>query len=200
MQVFAHGDLRLYLLALLAGGPKHGYEIITALRSRFGGTYSPSAGTVYPRLARLEVEGLVTTARQGRRTQYLLTDSGAAELAARQHQIEGIEAGISDSVRRLADETRRDVQAYARSLRAEIAAAADAAGHPRSAGPGLARERSQGHWRVSELEFLLTDFRDDLRVELRRASASAGVRDVTVETVRTVLEQAKASIRATLPP
>ena len=26
--VFAHGELRLYLLALLETGPKHGYEII----------------------------------------------------------------------------------------------------------------------------------------------------------------------------
>ena len=43
--VFAHGALRLYLLALLESGPKHGYELIKALKERFGGTYSPSAGT-----------------------------------------------------------------------------------------------------------------------------------------------------------
>lgn len=46
--VFAHGALRLYLLALLETGPKHGYELIKALGDRFGGTYSPpSAGTIY---------------------------------------------------------------------------------------------------------------------------------------------------------
>jgi DNA-binding PadR family transcriptional regulator len=51
--VFAHGALRLYLLALLESGPKHGYELIKALSERFGGTYSPSAGTIYPRLGKL---------------------------------------------------------------------------------------------------------------------------------------------------
>ena len=64
--VFAHGALRLYLLALVAEGDKHGYDIIRALSDRFGGTYSPSAGTVYPRLAKLEEEGLVATVSDGR--------------------------------------------------------------------------------------------------------------------------------------
>ena len=49
--VFAHGHLRLYLLSLLAERPMHGYELIQALSDRFGGTYVPSAGTIYPRLA-----------------------------------------------------------------------------------------------------------------------------------------------------
>ena len=57
--VFAHGQLRLYLLVLLDEGPRHGYEVIQELESRFNGLYSPSAGTVYPRLAKLEEEGLV---------------------------------------------------------------------------------------------------------------------------------------------
>ena len=55
--VFAHGALRLYLLSLLESGPKHGYELIKALSERFGGTYSPSAGTIYPRLGKLEDAG-----------------------------------------------------------------------------------------------------------------------------------------------
>jgi len=66
--VFAHGALRLYLLALLESGPKHGYELIKALSERFGHTYSPSAGTIYPRLGKLEEEGLVATESAGRRT------------------------------------------------------------------------------------------------------------------------------------
>ena len=44
--VFSHGSLRLYLLALLDERPRHGYELIQALSERFGGTYSPSAGTI----------------------------------------------------------------------------------------------------------------------------------------------------------
>jgi len=78
MPVFAHGQLRLYLLALLESGPKHGYELITALSDRFGGTYRPSPGTVYPRLARLEEEGLVTRVDEGRKGMYALTDAGRA--------------------------------------------------------------------------------------------------------------------------
>jgi hypothetical protein len=49
--VFAHGHLRLYLLSLVAARPMHGYQLIQALSDRFGGTYFPSAGTIYPRLA-----------------------------------------------------------------------------------------------------------------------------------------------------
>ena len=81
--VFAHGQLRLYLLSLLESGPKHGYELITDLSDRFGGTYRPSPGTVYPRLARLEEEGLVVRVDEERKSTYALTDAGRAELRAR---------------------------------------------------------------------------------------------------------------------
>ncbi len=81
--VFAHGHLRLYLLVLLADHPMHGYEVIQALGDRFGGTYVPSAGTVYPRLAKLEAEGLVTKTVDGRKTVYAITEAGRAELDAR---------------------------------------------------------------------------------------------------------------------
>ena len=64
--VFAHGHLRLYLLSLLADAPMHGYELIQALEERFGGTYVPSAGTIYPRLAKLEDDGLVAKTADGR--------------------------------------------------------------------------------------------------------------------------------------
>ena len=68
--VFAHGQLRLYLLALLDEGPRHGYEVIQDLENRFNGLYSPSAGTVYPRLAKLEEEGLVERTDDGRKATY----------------------------------------------------------------------------------------------------------------------------------
>ena len=79
--VFAHGHLRLYLLSLLDERPQHGYELIQGLGDRFGGTYVPSAGTIYPRLAKLQEEGLVTKESDGRRTVYAITDAGRAELA-----------------------------------------------------------------------------------------------------------------------
>jgi DNA-binding PadR family transcriptional regulator len=89
--VFAHGNLRLYLLALLEEQPRHGYELIQALSDRFGGTYSPSAGTIYPRLAKLEEEGLVTKRTDGRKSVYEITDAGRAELESRRHELDAIE-------------------------------------------------------------------------------------------------------------
>jgi DNA-binding PadR family transcriptional regulator len=122
--VFGHGHLRLYLLYVLDERPMHGYEIIQALSDRFGGTYVPSAGTIYPRLAKLEAEGLVTKETDGRKTVYAITDAGRTELNDRRDELEGIESGIGDSVRRLADEVRSSVTEAMTTLRAELAAAA----------------------------------------------------------------------------
>lgn len=125
--VFAHGALRLYLLALLEDGPKHGYELIKALSGRFGGTYSPSAGTIYPRLGKLEEEGLVATAPEGRRTVYSITDAGRAELEARRGDLEDVEQDITASVRRLADTLRDELRSSMKGLRADLAATAETA-------------------------------------------------------------------------
>jgi len=122
--VFAHGSLRLYLLSLLAEQPRHGYELIQALSDRFGGTYIPSAGTIYPRLAKLEEEGLVTKSTDGRKTVYEITDAGRAELLARAGDLHALENEVTDSVRRLADEVRSGVAAAMTNLRADLAAAA----------------------------------------------------------------------------
>jgi DNA-binding PadR family transcriptional regulator len=80
--VFGHGHLRLYLLSLLAQSPRHGYELIQGLSDRFGGTYVPSAGTIYPRLAKLEEDGLVTKTTDGRKTVYEITDAGSKTSSA----------------------------------------------------------------------------------------------------------------------
>ena len=148
--VFAHGALRLYLLALLESGPKHGYELIKALKDRFGGTYAPSAGTIYPRLGKLEEDGLVSTEPAGRRTNYRITAAGLAELDRRRDDVAGVENGIAVSMQ------RRDV------------------------------------------ELMLQQFGDDLRAELRRYALREPIGPVTLETVRTVLEDARAAIHSTL--
>ncbi|PPF61609.1 PadR family transcriptional regulator, partial [Clavibacter michiganensis] len=122
--VFGHGHLRLYLLKLLDESPKHGYELIQALSERFGGTYAPSAGTIYPRLAKLEDEGLVTKTADGRKTVYEITEAGRAELDARESELTSIENDLTDSVRRLADEVRSGVGEAMKSLRADLASAA----------------------------------------------------------------------------
>ncbi|WP_435608293.1 PadR family transcriptional regulator [Streptomyces sp. C10-9-1] len=123
--VFAHGRLRLYLLKLLDEAPRHGYEVIRLLEERFQGLYAPSAGTVYPRLAKLEAEGLVTHATEGGRKVYSITASGRAELAERSGELADLEVEIRDSVSELAAEIRDDVRGAAGKLRSEMRAAAD---------------------------------------------------------------------------
>jgi DNA-binding PadR family transcriptional regulator len=199
--VFAHGALRLYLLALLETGPKHGYELIKALNERFGGTYSPSAGTIYPRLGKLEEEGLVATETAGRRTNYHITAAGLAELNSRRDELAGVENDISASVRRLADNLREDIRSNMRGLRADLAATAEAARSTaraadfRTAG---GRRSSEEHRMLKEAEMLLQAFRDDLRVELRLQAGRQPISPVALETVKTVLDQARISIRNSL--
>ncbi|MCD9142423.1 PadR family transcriptional regulator [Streptomyces albireticuli] len=118
--VFAHGRLRLYLLKLLDEAPRHGYEIIRLLEERFQGLYAPSAGTVYPRLAKLEAEGLVTHATEGGRKVYSVTDAGRAELADRQGELAELELDIRESVSALASDIREDVRGAADGLRRDM--------------------------------------------------------------------------------
>ncbi|MGZ2357666.1 helix-turn-helix transcriptional regulator [Streptomyces sp. 372A] len=134
--VFAHGRLRLYLLKLLDEAPRHGYEVIRLLEERFQGLYAPSAGTVYPRLAKLEAEGLVTHATEGGRKVYSITDAGRAELADRTGELADLELEIRESVSELAAEMRDDVRGAAGKLRSEMRAAADESRHTPGAAPG----------------------------------------------------------------
>ncbi|MFQ6142899.1 helix-turn-helix transcriptional regulator [Streptomyces seoulensis] len=127
--VFAHGRLRLYLLKLLDEAPRHGYEVIRLLEERFQGLYAPSAGTVYPRLAKLEAEGLVTHTTEGGRKVYAITDAGRAELADRSGELADLELEIRESVAELAAEIRADVRGAAGDLRREMRAAASEARH-----------------------------------------------------------------------
>lgn len=119
--IFGHGRLRLYLLKLLDESPRHGYEIISLLRDRFLGIYSPSPGTIYPRLARLETEGLVTHEVVGGKKVFSITDKGRAELNARLDELEELEQEISASVRDIAREVKEDVRDTVKSLREELA-------------------------------------------------------------------------------
>ncbi|MBB4929958.1 DNA-binding PadR family transcriptional regulator [Lipingzhangella halophila] len=118
--IFGHGRLRLYLLKLLDESPRHGYEIISLLRDRFLGVYSPSPGTIYPRLARLEEEGLVTHEEVNGRKVYRLTDKGREELQNRASDLDDLEREITDSVRDVARAVKEDVRDTISSLREEL--------------------------------------------------------------------------------
>jgi len=149
--VFRHGSLRLYLLKLLDEAPRHGYEIIRLLQDRFLGVYAPSPGTIYPRLARLEEEGLVTHDEVEGRKVYRITGKGREELHARMDDLAELEEEITASVRDIAREVSEDVRETVRSLREELASAARDmnrtragadAGHGRDAGQS-ARDKAR---------------------------------------------------------
>lgn len=171
--VFSHGDLRLYLLNLLAEAPRHGYDLIQALSDRTGGTYTPSAGTVYPRLAKLEEEGLVTKFADGRKTVYEITDAGRAEVTARAGDLEGIEEGLADSVRLIADEVRGNVREAMRSLRADLAAAAKTDRSSASHAP-VDDSRTESRAQLQRADAALTEFRSRVRSTLRVHVARGG--------------------------
>lgn len=188
--VFAHGQLRLYLLALLEESPRHGYEVIRALEQRFDGQYSPSAGSVYPRLARLEEEGLVARSDEGRQAVYRITDAGRAEVRTRADDVRTMQRDLDDSVRRLAAEVRDRVRADARDLRAELRSAAREA---RRSAVGVPADETSSDPRgsVRQAEEALRAFTADVRGELRRA----GLEEDAVPQLRAVLDEARRTIR-----
>ncbi|MFF1625116.1 helix-turn-helix transcriptional regulator [Streptomyces sp. NPDC058272] len=178
--VFAHGRLRLYLLKLLDEAPRHGYEVIRLLEERFQGLYAPSAGTVYPRLAKLEAEGLVTHTTEGGRKVYAITDAGRAELADRSGELADLELEIRESVAELAAEIRADVRGAAGDLRREMRAAATEARRGPKAGTGakeheaapgefdgLGDYRDKESWRAAKEE--MRRVRQEWKEQARRA-------------------------------
>jgi len=70
------GQIRTALLALLVDEPMHGYEMIRQLDEKSGGRWKPSPGAVYPTLAQLTDEGLVTAEEAGGKRVFSLTDEG----------------------------------------------------------------------------------------------------------------------------
>lgn len=202
--VFAHGHLRLYLLSILAEQSMHGYELIQALGDRFGGTYIPSAGTIYPRLAKLEEEGLVEKSADGRKTVYTITAAGRAELAERGDELGSIEDGVTDSVRRLADEVRSSVNDAMKTLRADLASAARDARDSASTGPSAssvkvnAREESRA--RLEDAEVIIADFRHQLRLDLRRQVALGSLGNESILLLKEQLAAVRTSLRDSFTP
>ncbi len=142
--VFRHGGLRLYLLKLLDEAPRHGYEVIRLLQDRFLGVYAPSPGTIYPRLARLEEEGLVTHDEVDGKKVYRITDKGREEIRARLDDLAELEEELTESVRDIAREVTQDVRDTVRNLREEVTwAAKDVRRESREHAREDARERAR---------------------------------------------------------
>ncbi|MEE9096142.1 PadR family transcriptional regulator [Pseudarthrobacter phenanthrenivorans] len=76
------GEVRAAVLALLAERPMHGYQIIREIEERSGGSWKPSAGSVYPTLQLLADEGTISAEESNGRKIYSLTEAGREEVAA----------------------------------------------------------------------------------------------------------------------
>ena len=82
-RLFDYGELRLLLLAMIGERPRHGYDVIKAIEERFGGSYTPSPGVIYPTLAWLDDMGYAAIeAQESGRKRYRLTAEGEAFLFA----------------------------------------------------------------------------------------------------------------------
>ncbi len=120
-RLFGHGDLRLYLLKLLEEEPRHGYDIILQLESRFLGLYSPSPGTIYPRLQALVEEGyLEVLEEESNRKVYGITDAGREELEERTEELRELGQRVARSAREMAREIKEEVRSSVRDLRREM--------------------------------------------------------------------------------
>lgn len=186
--VFAHGGLRLYLLKLLEEQPRHGYDVIRLLEDRFAGLYSPSAGTIYPRLARLQADGLVERTDEDGRKTYRLTATGLAELDSRRNELADLEARVTGSARDLAEEIRADVRASVRDLRNELRGAA------REARSERRRSTAAGRTELRSLRHEL----DRFTREVFEAAASEDVGPEALQRVTLALTEARAAVRAAL--
>jgi DNA-binding PadR family transcriptional regulator len=140
--VFRHGRLRLYLLKLLDESPRHGYEVIRLLQDRFMGVYAPSPGTIYPRLARLEEDGLVTHEEVDGKKVYSITDKGREEIRSRLGDLADLEDELTESLRDVAREISEDVRDTVRTIREELASAAR---DFRAEGGKAGRPRGESH-------------------------------------------------------
>jgi PadR family transcriptional regulator PadR len=80
------GGTTVWVLAVLADGPQHGYALAREIEQRSGSALKPGEGTLYPALRALEGDGHIAGAWEIQpsgpaRKVYSLTEQGRAELA-----------------------------------------------------------------------------------------------------------------------
>jgi DNA-binding PadR family transcriptional regulator len=103
-RIFGPGDLRLILVALLADKPRYGYELIKAVEHKFGGTYSPSPGSVYPTLTLLEELGQARViSSEGGRRLFEITAEGREFLAENKIDLDGITKRMGFAARTMSE-------------------------------------------------------------------------------------------------
>lgn len=109
-RMFEQGDLKLVILRLLEEKPRHGYDIIKEIEERFGGTYAPSPGTVYPTLTMLEDMGYAKgTVEEGGKKIYAITEEGRKHLADNSQAVDSIFERMARFVEGFFDAPMNDV-------------------------------------------------------------------------------------------
>ncbi|MFT8719435.1 PadR family transcriptional regulator [Acetobacter sp.] len=89
-RLFDYGEMRLLVLSLIADKPTYGYELIKTIEEKFGGSYTPSPGVIYPTLTWLEEAGTIRPTEEEGRKSYSITPEGEAFVAANQTALEEI--------------------------------------------------------------------------------------------------------------
>ena len=80
------GEIRVALLLLLSEEPRNGYQLMQSIEERSGGQWRPSPGSIYPTLAQLEDEGLITATDQEVGKLFELTDQGREQVQQHKDQ------------------------------------------------------------------------------------------------------------------
>jgi len=117
---FEQGDLKYVILRLLEDKPRHGYDIIKELEGRFGGSYAPSPGTVYPTLTMLEDLGFARVVpEEGGKKIYEITDEGRKHLAEHSSTVDDIFQRIARFVEGFTDQPMTELnQSFQRLAKA----------------------------------------------------------------------------------
>src|SRR3954453_19928044 len=100
------GDVRAAVLLALQDAPMHGYQLIQEIDERSGGAWHPSPGAIYPALALLEDEGLVTITVDGGRKMAKLTDAGRTYIEENRDSLGdpfSVQGGPSPTLREIND-------------------------------------------------------------------------------------------------
>lgn len=90
---FSRGGVKYALLELLEQENMHGYQMMKSLEEQSGGTYKPSAGSIYPTLQMLRDQGFVHAFKLDGKKIFEITDEGRVYLQEEMDKPESPETG-----------------------------------------------------------------------------------------------------------
>ena len=96
-------------MSLIEEKPRHGYELITDLESKFGGGYAPSPGSVYPTLTLLEeLEHIQAATSSGTKRLFEITAEGRRYLRENKAALDSALARMEMAARAVSGEAPPD--------------------------------------------------------------------------------------------